>query len=53
MAEVFGDKNMAEKFEIVSLFHHAVARRVAAMSGQVARKLSDIVKKFLHGNEKK
>jgi hypothetical protein len=36
---------MAKKFETVSLFHHTEARRVAAMSGQVAGKLRGIVEK--------
>jgi hypothetical protein len=45
MAKAFGDINMAEKREIVSLSQHTVARRVAAMSGHVAGKLNDISEK--------
>jgi hypothetical protein len=45
MVKAFGDTNMAKKFETVSLSHHTVARKVAAMSGHVAGKLSDVVEK--------
>jgi hypothetical protein len=48
MAKAFGDTNMAENFETVSLSRHTVARRVAAMSEHVAGKLSDIVEKFCY-----
>jgi hypothetical protein len=36
---------MAKKFETVSSSHQTVAKRVAAMSGHMAGKFSDIVKK--------
>jgi hypothetical protein len=43
MVKAFCGTNMAEKFETVPLSHHTAARRVAAMSGHMAGKLSDIV----------
>jgi hypothetical protein len=36
-------KAMAKKLETVSLSHHTVTRKVAAMSGHMAGKLSDTV----------
>jgi hypothetical protein len=45
MAKAFGDTNMAEKFETLSLYHRTVASRVASMSGPLAGKLSDITDK--------
>ena len=45
VAKAFGDTNMVEKFETVSVSYYRAASRVAAMSGHVAGKLNDIVEK--------
>jgi hypothetical protein len=39
MAKAFGDSSIAEKFEIVSLFHQTVARRVPHMDEHVTSRL--------------
>jgi hypothetical protein len=45
MAKAFSDTNMTANFQTASLACHTIARRVAAVSGHVAGKLSDIVEK--------
>jgi hypothetical protein len=45
MAKTFGDNNMAEKFQSVSLSHQTVSRRTADMGEQVTNKLTDIIDK--------
>ena len=45
MAKDFGETNVAEKFETVSLSYNTVARKVVAINTHVAGKLRDIVEK--------
>jgi len=43
MANAFGNKEMASKFETVSLSHQTVSRRVNEMSDDVSRMLRNII----------
>jgi hypothetical protein len=43
MAKAFGDNNMEEKFQSVSLSHQTVSRRIVDMGEQVTNKLTDII----------
>jgi hypothetical protein len=45
MAKTFGDNNMAEKFQSVSLSHQTVSRRIVDMGEQVTNKHTDIIVK--------
>ncbi|XP_076825093.1 protein FAM200A-like [Clavelina lepadiformis] len=45
MAEVFGDKKVAEKFKTVSLSHQTMARRVTNLSRHVSCKLEILIGK--------
>jgi hypothetical protein len=46
MAKAFGDSDMAEKFETVSLSHQTVARRVAHMDEHVRSGLCNVIEKL-------